>query len=80
MLKHIKKIIPKKLFTTLQPTYHLGLAYTGALFYRFPSKQIRVVAQDRARRVTPIQSWVGFKNESFWHEHAWQIILTKIPP
>jgi UDP-N-acetylmuramoyl-L-alanyl-D-glutamate--2,6-diaminopimelate ligase len=44
MLKHIKKIIPKKLFKTLQPTYHLGLAYTGALLYRFPSRQTRVVA------------------------------------
>lgn len=44
MLKHIKKIIPKKLFKALQPTYHLGLAYTGSVLYRFPSKKIRVVA------------------------------------
>jgi len=44
MLQKIKSLIPKKVFKALQPAYHLGLAYTGALFYRFPSKQVRVVA------------------------------------
>ncbi len=44
MLNTIRKFIPKKLFRALQPFYHYGLAVFGALLYRFPSRDIRVVA------------------------------------
>ncbi len=44
MKKFLKKIIPSKLFTTLQPAYHYGLALLGAIIYRFPSSNIHVVA------------------------------------
>ncbi|KKS43594.1 MAG: UDP-N-acetylmuramoyl-L-alanyl-D-glutamate-2,6-diaminopimelate ligase [candidate division CPR1 bacterium GW2011_GWA2_42_17] len=40
-----KKIIPKKLFSALQPVYHFTLALIGAILYRFPSRYyIKVVA------------------------------------
>lgn len=44
MLGTIKKFIPKKLFKALQPFYHYGLALFGAIVYRFPSRNIRIVA------------------------------------
>ncbi len=43
ILKKIKKLIPKKLFETLQPIYHYQMALLGAILYRFPSRQIKVV-------------------------------------
>lgn len=39
----IKKIIPKSIFRKLQPSYHFMLAFAGALLYRFPSNNIKVV-------------------------------------
>lgn len=39
-----RKIIPKKLFKTLQPYYHYALALLGAVIYGFPSKKITVYA------------------------------------
>lgn len=44
ILRQIKKIIPKKVFTFFQPAYHYSLALIGALLYRFPSRKIKVVA------------------------------------
>ncbi len=44
ILSILKKLVPKKLFKMLQPIYHYTLALAGALLYRFPSKQINVVA------------------------------------
>lgn len=44
ILRSLKKIIPKKLFSTLQPAYHYLLALGGAIIYRFPSRKIFVVA------------------------------------
>jgi UDP-N-acetylmuramoyl-L-alanyl-D-glutamate--2,6-diaminopimelate ligase len=43
ILKKIKKLIPKKLFKALQPIYHYKMALLGAILYRFPSRQIKVV-------------------------------------
>jgi len=44
ILRIIKKLIPKKLFRAGQPVYHYSLALIGAIIYRFPSKEIIVVA------------------------------------
>ena len=38
-----RKIIPKKLFRTLQPIYHWLLAFIAALVYCFPSRKIFVL-------------------------------------
>ncbi|MFH1455142.1 MAG: UDP-N-acetylmuramyl-tripeptide synthetase [bacterium] len=40
----IKKSIPLGLFKKIQPHYHYFLAFLGAIIYRFPSKEIKVVA------------------------------------
>lgn len=43
ILRTIKKIIPRSLFTALQPIYHFKLALIAACLYRFPSRKINVV-------------------------------------
>ena len=40
----IKRLIPKPLFTLLQPPYHYLLAYWGAMRYRHPSRNLMVIA------------------------------------
>jgi len=42
-LRKIKKLIPRKVFSTLTPVYHYGLAFAGGVIYHFPSKEIKVV-------------------------------------
>lgn len=44
ILKFGKKIIPRKVFKTLQPAYHFLLAFFGAIYYKFPSQKIFIVA------------------------------------
>ena len=39
----LKKIIPKPVFIFFQPVYHFILAFLSALFYRFPSKKLKVI-------------------------------------
>ncbi|MDP2655162.1 MAG: Mur ligase family protein, partial [bacterium] len=43
LIKTVKRFIPKALFSALQPTYHYLLALVGVLWYRFPSRKLRVV-------------------------------------
>jgi len=43
ILKIVKKIIPRKIFTKCQPAYHFLITFIGAVIYRFPSRQIHVV-------------------------------------
>lgn len=43
MLEKIKKIIPKKIFKTLQPVYHFSLSLLGAIIYQFPSNKLIVI-------------------------------------
>lgn len=40
----LKRIIPKPIFTALQPSYHYALAWLGAKKYSHPSKHLNVVA------------------------------------
>ncbi|HEY0908262.1 MAG TPA: UDP-N-acetylmuramyl-tripeptide synthetase [Candidatus Paceibacterota bacterium] len=44
ILFHIKKLIPQVVFRGLQPAYHWCMALAAAIFYRFPSRQIKIVA------------------------------------
>jgi UDP-N-acetylmuramoyl-L-alanyl-D-glutamate--2,6-diaminopimelate ligase len=39
-----RKIIPRGIFKSAQPTYHFLLALSGAVLYRFPSRKIKIVA------------------------------------
>lgn len=43
ILYYIKKFIPSRFFELLQPIYHFLFAFIGALYYRFPSKEIMVI-------------------------------------
>ncbi len=43
ILRPIKKIIPAPVFRVMQPAYHYTLAWLGAVIYRFPSREIKVV-------------------------------------
>lgn len=42
-LYYVKQLIPTSLFAFLQPPYHYALSVIGALWYRFPSKEITVI-------------------------------------
>lgn len=43
ILPLLKKFIPRRLFKAGQPLYHYLLAWLGALIYRFPARQLKVV-------------------------------------
>ena len=43
ILNHIRPLIPAKMFGFLQPTYHLSMAFAAALWYRFPSRKIKII-------------------------------------
>ena len=43
LLRTIEKILPKKIYTILQPLYHRVLAITGTVIYRKPSRHIYVI-------------------------------------
>lgn len=43
ILNKIRSYIPMKLFTFFQPLYHWTLAFSAALYYRFPSAKIKVI-------------------------------------
>ncbi|MFM2331161.1 MAG: hypothetical protein RLZZ26_668 [Candidatus Parcubacteria bacterium] len=43
LLKTIKKIIPKSLFTFLQPPYHYSLVLVGAMRFGFPSRKLSII-------------------------------------
>ncbi len=43
ILRTTKKIIPKKIYTLGQPFYHYSFAFLGAMIYRFPSRNIKVI-------------------------------------
>ncbi len=43
-LATIRRFIPKKIFCFFQPAYHKALSFMAALWYRFPSRKIKVIA------------------------------------
>ncbi len=43
MMELFKKIIPKKLFTWLAPTYHFILSFFATVLFKFPSRKIIVI-------------------------------------
>ena len=43
ILRFAKKLIPRKLFRSVQPAYHFLLALLAAIVYRFPSRNIKIV-------------------------------------
>ena len=43
ILRKIEHLIPKPLYRRGQPIYHFLLSLTGAILYRFPAKQMRII-------------------------------------
>lgn len=43
ILRNIEKMIPRKIYKSLQPAYHFLLALTGTILYRHPSRDIYVI-------------------------------------
>lgn len=43
ILYYIRRLIPTRVFAILQPAYHFIFAVIGAVYYRFPSKEITVI-------------------------------------
>lgn len=43
ILNTIKNIVPNKIFSFFQPAYHFGMSLTSAVYYRFPSRKIKII-------------------------------------
>lgn len=43
-LRKIEKFVPRKVYKFFQPAYHFVLALVGAIIYRYPARNIHVVA------------------------------------
>jgi len=43
-LYHLKRFIPTQILAKIRPLYHFALAYSGALWYRRPSRDLIVIA------------------------------------
>lgn len=43
ILAEIRRSIPARIFAFFQPAYHLTLSFLAALWYRFPSRRIKVI-------------------------------------
>lgn len=43
-LRRIERLVPRKLYRALQPLYHYLLALTAAIVYRFPGRNLVVIA------------------------------------
>lgn len=43
MLNQLKKLIPHRIFSVLQPPYHFILSWLAALVYRFPSRKLIII-------------------------------------
>lgn len=67
ILYHIKKFIPVWLFSWLQPLYHISLAFLAAIVYRFPSRNIKVVAVTGTKGKTSVTEMINaiFENAGF---------------
>jgi UDP-N-acetylmuramoyl-L-alanyl-D-glutamate--2,6-diaminopimelate ligase len=44
VLQHIKRFVPKSIFTFFQPFYHFVLAWWGSVLYKHPSRSLTVIA------------------------------------
>ncbi len=43
ILRSTEKIIPKKIYKLGQPIYHFILAFVSAVFYKFPSRKLKII-------------------------------------
>ena len=43
MIEKIKRIIPNRLFKTVQPVYHFLLSFVAAVYFKFPSRKLIII-------------------------------------
>lgn len=72
ILRTIEKIMPKKLYEALQPLYHLSLAFIGAVIYRFPSRDLKIVAITGTKGKTSVSEILNIILETAGYKTALQ--------
>lgn len=70
ILRLIKFLIPRRLFSFLQPAYHYTLSTLGALIYRFPSRHIIVIGVTGTKGKTSTTELVNTVFEKAGHTTA----------
>lgn len=70
MLRLLRKIIPVKIYDKLLPIYHLSIAFLSALWYRFPSREIKVIAITGTKGKTTTTELVSALLEAGGHKTA----------
>ncbi len=59
ILRIIKKLIPRRVFTFFQPAYHYALALAGAILYRFPGHSLHITAVTGTKGKTTVTELLG---------------------
>jgi UDP-N-acetylmuramoyl-L-alanyl-D-glutamate--2,6-diaminopimelate ligase len=67
----LRPLIPKKIFQFFQPAYHYAIALFSALWYRFPSRKIKVVVITGTKGKTSTAEMVN----SILEEAGWKTAL-----
>ena len=70
VLQFIKRFIPSRLFTALQPAYHYTLALMGAILYDFPSKKLIVIGVTGSKGKTTTTEMISVVLEKAGHKTA----------
>ena len=65
-----RKIIPTKIFRAAQPVYHFLLAFAGAMYYKFPSRKIFIVAVTGTKGKTTVTEIINEILEEAGHKTA----------
>jgi UDP-N-acetylmuramoyl-L-alanyl-D-glutamate--2,6-diaminopimelate ligase len=70
VLDFARRLIPTSIFKRLQAPYHYLLAVLGAIFYRFPSRKLTVVAVTGTKGKTTVTELVSAILEAAGHRTA----------
>ncbi|OGN33389.1 MAG: hypothetical protein A3I39_01760 [Candidatus Yanofskybacteria bacterium RIFCSPLOWO2_02_FULL_47_9b] len=60
ILSFFRRLVPAPIFNFFQPLYHYKLALLGALFYRLPSRQVKVLAVTGTKGKTTVCELLNF--------------------